>query len=61
MSSTAVCVNIPDQVLIEIDRAVFRRRQAKARGRSATRTAIITETLARAFVNPVANQKDENQ
>jgi hypothetical protein len=45
---TNVSVRIEGDLLLWVDQQVFERRKRKGRGRTATRTAVITDILARA-------------
>lgn len=60
-SSSILSVHLPDDVVSKVDRIVFERRLAKKPGRAASRSSVIADLLKAATVNPVANQKDENQ
>lgn len=43
-----VCIRLPDELLLHVDELVFERRKRKDGGRAATRTAVITDLVAKA-------------
>lgn len=59
--SKILSVNLPGEVVSNLDRIVYERRLANMPGRAASRSSVIADLLRAAILNPVANQKDENQ
>jgi hypothetical protein len=51
---TQLTIRLPDKVVVEIDRAIFGRRVAKAPGRAASRSSIVAELVEAAILFPVS-------
>lgn len=56
--TSAVCLRIPDDLLLRVDERVFERRKHKESGRAASRTAVIIDLIADALVQPGAKLGD---